>query len=67
MEYTEAYIEGIKDGREFLNTYKPNAADIVGIISNIKDTIKIVSLEEMKDILKGELAFWQAQQIINIK
>ncbi|MDB4726429.1 hypothetical protein OAF54_03240 [bacterium] len=61
MTYSQAYIDGIKEGRQYLNRFKCNKHDMQDNIDNIKSTMKGFSVGPVKDMLKGELDFWKAQ------
>ncbi len=58
MNYSKAYIEGIKEGRQLLKA-NPNYTrdDIEAIITNVKSTLKGFT-GEVADMLRGERDFW---------
>lgn len=60
-QYTEAYIMGIKEGRQLL-TANPDYTreDIQAIIANIKSTLRGFS-GDVAEMLRGERDFWVNQ------
>lgn len=60
-QVTESYIDGIREGREFLKAHKPSVSDMRDILANIIDTLKGFSSGPVADLLRGERDFWRKQ------
>lgn len=58
---TAEYVQGIKEGREFLNAHNPSLFDMLVIVDNLKSTIATFNPGPVKDLLKGERDFWKYQ------
>lgn len=62
--YTQYYIEGIKEGREYLNKYPDT--DPAEMVSSLKATLAGFSgSSPVGQMLKGERDFWINQIRIN--
>ena len=55
---SKEYLDGIVDGREYLNRFKPNLEETRRILANIRETMHMFSPGPVKDSLKGERDFW---------
>jgi len=55
---TAEYLAGIREGREYLNSHKPDVQEMALILANVRETAKRFSAGPVKDILKGERDFW---------
>lgn len=61
MLVSQAYIEGIKEGRAYLKAFPDQTPeDIKHHLSNIRKTMRYAS-PTVKEILKGERDFWTNQ------
>jgi hypothetical protein len=59
-EVTQAYLEGIREGREVFK--REGTAYARDHIENLRDTIKGFEVHsEVGQMLRGELAFWRNQ------
>lgn len=59
---TAEYIEGIKEGRKFLEKYGTDSVSIQDHIDNLKSTLKGFSKSTpIGQMLLGELDFWKNQ------
>jgi hypothetical protein len=55
---TTEYLAGIREGREYLNSHKPDVQEMTLILANVRETAKLFSAGPVKDMLKGERDFW---------
>jgi hypothetical protein len=58
---TEAYIMGVRDGREYQTRFKPGLLDMRNLRDNLQFTMSLFDAGEVKDHLKGERDFWDNQ------
>jgi hypothetical protein len=58
---TEAYIMGVRDGREYQTRFKPGLIDMRALKANLEATMRTFSAGEVKEHLKGERDFWDNQ------
>lgn len=60
---TEAYIDGIREGRKLWNSLPPEtrSIDAPAHLANVEATMRTFSAGLTKDTLRGERDFWRAQ------
>jgi len=58
---TQEYLMGIKQGREYLNLYKPDLSEMKMCLKNIEQTMITFSKGSVKEMFKGERDFWKLQ------
>lgn len=60
-QVTQEYLDGIREGREYFNRFKPDLFDMHSIMANIELTLRRRFSREVSDVLKGERDFWKNQ------
>ena len=60
QEVSEAYILGIKEGRDYQQRYSLTKQEIIEEVATIKRCMHLHS-NEMKEMFRGQLHFWQNQ------
>lgn len=55
------YLQGIRDGREYLKRFSPTILDMRDIIRNLENTMRNFDPGPVKDHLRGERDFWKNQ------
>ena len=58
--YTQEYLLGVRDGREYLNRFRPTLFDQREIVRNLEQTLKGFS-GPVAEHLRGERDFWKNQ------
>ncbi len=59
---TQEYIEGIREGRSYLNKFNPSLQDMLDVFENVKATAKkFAANTPVGQMLRGERDFWALQ------
>lgn len=58
---TDAYLLGIREGREYLNRFKPDVQQMRDVLANVEATLRMKFGPEVGDLLRGERDFWRNQ------
>lgn len=61
MKITQEYLEGLKDGRAFMQAYQPSFEEMLEILDNLNNSMKNFSAGPVKEMMKGERDFWKFQ------
>lgn len=59
--YSQEYLLGIRDGREYLTRFKPTLFDQREILANINATLERFDSGPVAEHLRGERDFWKNQ------
>lgn len=58
---TDTYLMGIREGREYLQRFRPSIDDARAVLANIEMTLRQGFGREVGDMLRGERDFWRLQ------
>ncbi|MEO5867233.1 MAG: hypothetical protein ABIQ19_09000 [Sphingomonas sp.] len=61
QQFSDTYLMGIREGREYLNRFRPNLAEARDVLANIECTLRRGFGREVAEMLRGERDFWRNQ------
>lgn len=55
------YLDGIREGRDYLRRFQPTRDDMQRLLENCSDTLRGFNGGPVADLLRGERDFWRHQ------